>query len=367
MKILYLTPNFKNYNAAYYQLDLINSLQNKIELILWGPGYKDFDPILSLENVYNKFNLTEKDILIVGHGWLSDIPSNSNSKKRYSWNKSLDDDIINNLEYCAVYNFSEHKGKKICILNKEYVSLKEKLQFIKKGKFDLALSHYSNCEEFEKDTDTKFIYFPCSVDKKKFHNKMKFTDHRNKKYDLCFSGLLQNPYIKSQNNDFFNLRKKIQSKLFYEIFQIPLISKNRNNKSIFWNAYSDNSLLNKLMKISGKYKKLTFEEYLNMFRKSKATLNTLSPHNLIGPRYFESMISGSVNFCQKSDYYSKIFKEFEHFVPFKNDLSDFDEMFDYAVSDTNDIKRIIEASYTLVVENHTYDIRAENIIMYAKN
>ena len=41
-------------------------------------------------------------------------------------------------------------------------------------------------------------------------------------------------------------------------------------------------------------------------------------------------------------------------------------MFDYAVSDTNDIKRIIEASYTLVVENHTYDIRAENIIMYAK-
>lgn len=366
MKILYLTPNFKNYHAAYYQYDLINSLQKKIEVILWGPGYGDFDSSLSLENVFDKFNLTEKDILIVGHGWLSDIPVNSNSKKRYSWNKSLNEDILNNLEYCGVYDFCAHKGKKICILNKEYVSLKEKLKFIKKGKFDLALSHYSNCEEFENDTDTKFIFFPCSVDNKKFQKNIKYLDHLNKKYDLCFSGLLQNPYIKSQNNDFFNLRKQIQSKLFYEIFQIPLINKYHNNKSIFWNAYSDNSKLNKFLKILGKYKKLTFEEYLDMFKKSKVTLNTLSPFNLIGPRYFESMISGSINFCQKSKFYSKIFREFEHYIPFKSDLSDFNEMLDFATSDTKDIKKIIEASYALVVENHTYDIRAETIIMYAK-
>ena len=366
MKILYLTPNFINYSAAYYQYDLIYSLQNKIEVILWGPGYKNFDHTLSLENIFNKFNLTEKDILIVGHGWLSDIPVNYNSKQRYSWNKSLNEDIIDNLEYCGVYNFSAHKGKKICILNKEYVSLSAKLQFIKKGKFDLALSHYSNCEEFEKDTDTRFIFFPCSVDYKKFQNKINYSDHINKKYDLCFSGLLQNPYIKSLNNELFSLRKKIQSKLFYEIFQIPFINKYQNKRSIFWNAYSDNSKLNKLLQILGKYKKLTFQEYLNMFRESKATLNTLSPYNLIGPRYFESMISGSVNFCQKSEYYSKIFREFEHFVPFKSDLSDFKEMFNFATSDSKDIKKIIEASYTLVVENHTYDIRAKNIIMYAR-
>ncbi len=367
MKVLYLTPNFGTYSAAYYQNDLISSLQSKIEIILWGPGYKNFDNTLTLEQIFNKFNLDSNDTVCVGHGWLSDIPQNANAQNRYSWSKDLNRDLSNDLEFCAKYNFADHIGKKVCILNKEYVSLNAKLQFINRGKFDLAFSHYSECEEFEKTANTKFIFFPCSVNKEKFININNRTNLK-KKYDLCFSGLLQNPYMKKKNKNLFSLRKKIQSEIFAEILEIPLyLNKSYNKKSIYWNAYQDSSVINKILKILNKYKKLDFNDYAKMFYLSKATLNTLSPFNLIGPRYFECMLLGSVNFCEKSDYYSKIFKEYVHYIPFKADLSDFNEMLDYATSDSKEIKKIIDASYTLVVEKHTYDKRAESLIKHIKN
>ena len=171
MKILYLTPNFGNYSAAYYQSDLISSLKSKVDIILWGPGYENFDYTLSLEQVFNKLKLDRNDVVCVGHGWLSDIPQNSNPENRYVWSKDLNLKSLNNLEYCAEYNFGDHSGKKICILNKEYVSLNEKLNFINKGKFDIVFSHYSECKDFEKKANTKFIFFPCSVNDKKFNNK----------------------------------------------------------------------------------------------------------------------------------------------------------------------------------------------------
>lgn len=366
MRILYLTPNHENYSAAYYQNDFINSLRNKVDLILWGPGYNEFDKRLNLEQVFNKFNLHSKDILCVGHGWLSDIPQNSNTETRYKWNKNLNLNSLNDLEYCAKYNFSGHQGRKICILNKEYVSLKKKLNFIKNGNFDLAFSHYSNCEEFEKISNTKFIFFPFAVNNEKFKQK-KIVPTKFKKFDLCFSGLLQNPYIKSQNKNLFNLRNQIQKKLFIQPFGIPIFLKNNyKNKSIYWNSYQDNNFINLILKLTNKYQKLSFNEYVNMFKSSKATLNTLSPYNLIGPRYFECMLMGSINFCQKSKYYSKIFNEFEHYIPFKINLSDFKEKLDYATSDSLEIKHIIEASHTLVVENHTYDKRVKDFIEHIR-
>ncbi len=366
MKLLYLTPNHGNYGAAYYQNDLITSLKKITDIILWGPGYEVFDRDLTLDQVFNKFNLTSNDVVCVGHGWLSDIPQNSRIQGRYSWNKNLNSNLLNSIEYCAQYDFAAHKGKKICILNKEYVSLESKLNFIKKGKFDLALSHYSNCEEFESISQTKFIFFPFSVNKEKFL-KINHDTIYKKKYDLCFSGLLQNPFMKNKNKSLFNLRNRIQKELFFELLDIPLyLNKKYRNKSIFWNSYQDNNLKNLILKLGKKYTKLSFDNYVYMFKNSKTTLNTLSPFNLIGPRYFECMLLGSVNLCEKSKYYSKLFTEFEHYIPFKPDLSDFKEMLDFACSDSVQIKKIVESSYSLVIEKHTYDKRAETLIEYAK-
>ena len=126
MKILYLTPNFANYSSAYYQLDFINALQKTNKVILWGPGYKIFNKSINLDQIFNLLDLNEKDLICVGHGWLSDIPQhNIHKSKRYTWLNEIDRNEINELEFCAKYDFANHKGKKICFLNKEYVSLKK--------------------------------------------------------------------------------------------------------------------------------------------------------------------------------------------------------------------------------------------------
>jgi len=364
MKILYLTPNFANYSSAYYQLDFISALQKTNKVILWGPGYKIFNKKLNLDQIFNLLDLNEKDLICVGHGWLSDIPQNYIHKsKRYTWLNEIDRNKISELEFCAKYDFANHKGKKICFLNKEYVSLKKKLLFIKNGKFDLALSHYDKCNEFDKIAETKFKFFPCAVDETKF----KFTKQK-KIYDLFFSGLLQNPYIRKIDINSFNLRKKIQKELFYTLYNYPIkLNKVYKNKRIYWNAYTDNAIINKLLKLTNKYKKIAFSDYTKLFCSSKATLNTLSPYNLIGPRYFECMILGSINFCEESNHYNKLFEKYKHYVPFKKNLEDFKEKLNYATSDSKDLDIIRNVAYEKVMKEHTYGVRAKDFTYYAKN
>ena len=67
MKILYFSVNMENYSSASYQQDLINSLSNKCKLIFWGPGHVGFDPKLNLDNIKNKFSISNSDAIIVGH------------------------------------------------------------------------------------------------------------------------------------------------------------------------------------------------------------------------------------------------------------------------------------------------------------
>ena len=74
MKLLFLTPNFLNYTASLYQFNTYKYLERYCQLILWGPGFKDFDQNLSLSEVILKFKLTQRDAICVGHGWLSDLP-----------------------------------------------------------------------------------------------------------------------------------------------------------------------------------------------------------------------------------------------------------------------------------------------------
>ena len=235
--------------------------------------------------------------------------------------------------------------------------------FIKNGKFDLALSHYDKCNEFDKIAETKFKFFPCAVDE----NKFKFTKQK-KIYDLFFSGLLQNPYIRKIDVNSFNLRKKIQKELFDTLYNYPMkLNKVYKNKRIYWNAYTDSTIINMLLKLTNKYKKIAFSDYTKLFCSSKATLNTLSPYNLIGSRYFECMISGSINFCEESNHYNKLFEKYKHYVPFKKNLEDFKEKLNYVTSDSKDLDIIRTVAYEKVMKEHTYGVRAKDFTYYAKN
>jgi len=54
-------------------------------------------------------------------------------------------------------------------------------------------------------------------------------------------------------------------------------------------------------------------------------INTLFPLELVVTRYFETMASKSLEFCEKSPLYEHLFKEGEQYVSFEPNLIDFEE------------------------------------------
>ena len=181
MKILFFSVNMEKYTSASYQQDLIDSLKNKAEVLFWGPGFEGYDIKLNIDQIKKKFNASDETPIIVGHSWLSDIPlEDSNKAKYYNWIKEKKINK-NSLEYCGKLNFNNHSGIKILLLNKEYISLDQKLVFAKENNFNFVLSSNSNYKNYENRTNIKFLYFPYAISQN-FLNK----NIPNKKYDFFF-------------------------------------------------------------------------------------------------------------------------------------------------------------------------------------
>ena len=71
---------------------------------------------------------------------------NLNHRNYYKW---IDEKLNKkSLEYCGEINFFEHTGPKILLLNKEYISLDEKLDFAK-NHFDYVLSSNVNLKNIK--------------------------------------------------------------------------------------------------------------------------------------------------------------------------------------------------------------------------
>ena len=107
-------------------------------------------------------------------------------------------------------------------------------------------------------------------------------------------------------------------------------------------------------------KRLNDSEYVSLLNSSKVFLNTLSPVQLISQRYFECLARNAVILCEKTHLYSNIFKQ-KYYVEFKNDLSNFDEMFNEALLKSKDTEYLSKAK-KYVQKNHTWDIRINYLI-----
>jgi spore maturation protein CgeB len=366
MKILYLTPNYSEYTASLYQFNTYKYISQKIKTYLWGPGFLEYNPDLNFNEVLKKFNIGINDVVCVGHGWLSDIEltkeDNTNIRsgyQGYSWlNKEKNKLNLSKLEFCNEYNFNLFKGKKVCILNKEYVSLDEKLKFIKKNNFDLVLCLNPNFKIYEKQTGVTFKFWPNAVD----HN-LYIKRNYKKKIDFCFSGLLKNNNNYLTQGKSANLRTKIFNRIFYNLNGIKIFKrKNYKDIKIFWNSFTGKKYFDFFLKKIKVYKYLTHDEYVNLLCESKVVLNTLGPSELIGPRYFESMMAKSICFAEESHHNSLLFKDCINYISFSKDLDDFKEKLDFALSDSDEIKKIINNAYSFVLNYHTYEKRAENFI-----
>lgn len=330
----------QTYQGANYQLEFTNSLNKKHKLYFYGPGYDIYSEDKNLDDVLSFFE-KKPNIIFVGHSWLND-----------KYGKDIE--LKNNID------LSKTKLLKIFFLNKEYVNLEKKLNYCKNNSFEICFTHHHNINEYTKITNSNFHFIPFAFDKDKFK---KIDNNYEKYYDLGFSGIVQNSNINSGQTD---IRRRITKKLYYSLSDIPLIKK-RKNLNIFWNIIPQNNFAKKISQFLKIYKYYSIEEYIKKIFMSKIYINTLSPYQLISPRYFETLASGSILLCEQSEIYNKLFKDDFKYFTFRNDLQDFDAKINYILDNYNGLKNVINRNKLNVYEKHTWENRVNKITKIIEN
>lgn len=335
MKILYLSKNMRKYKSAMYQQEVMDELEKKIDVVFYGPGFEGFDAEKEICSVFN-FENKEFDFLVVGHSWLEDNPEKN--VDRYPGLK---------IDKCPI--------QKAVFLNKEYTNLGDKLNWIRGIGFCQGFSHHHDVEYYSEETNIPFLFLPFACDDKKFVAAEGF----DKDIDFAFSGIIQNL---SKNSNQSDARARVMNKIFHCVGDIPIIKRKKYaNLNVFWNSIPRSKIQQTLSTRLGIYKYLSGSEYADMQLRSKVYLNTLSPANLISPRFFENMASKTLVFCEKSEHVERIFPK-NCFVTFEPDLSDFEEKLIYYLNHFDAREDIVRRASQLVSENHTWEKRAQKII-----
>ena len=90
-------------------------------------------------------------------------------------------------------------------------------------------------------------------------------------------------------------------------------------------------------------------------------LNTLSPRGLVSPRYFESMASNALVFCEESSNYQHLFPE-DCYVSFRSDLRDFEEKMTWCLENRTEVQDITMRARKLVLIKHSWESRVASMI-----
>jgi spore maturation protein CgeB len=331
MRIICLSPRMDNYYWASYQQETLAELARQHEVFFYGPGFADYNINDGWNDVFAKSPIRDPELVIYAHGWLGGGPGGSidrHPKLKPS---------ISGLPV-------------VLILNKEYDSLEEKLNYIRINQIDLVLTHHHNAEMYQHKTGRRFHFWPFAVDMRKFPNHLV-----PKRYDLTFTGTLRNKRSPESQSD---IRMRIQRRMFYCLLDSHILLRHRYRKwNVFWSSQSRYSWINKINK--GWH--LEADAYFKLLAESRMVINCLSPVQLIGPRYFESMAARALVLCEESERYKGLFTSGVHCVSFKTDLSDFDEIVEYYLHNPDDVNVITKTAYEHVSKYHTWERRIQEL------
>lgn len=327
IKVLYLSNSLSEIKSANYQYEIYRELKNHYNISLVEVNKYSSKKIKEI--LISKIKNFE--LIIVGHSFLGD--KEGEISKHHN------------------INLSDFKKPIIFFLNKEYVNLNNKLNWIKKNKPALVLTHslkfYHKYKSYK--NSYKISYLPFAAD----HNLFTCNSLINKDIDLSFSGILKNSNKNSNQSDY---RVKIMNELFFTFSDIPLIKKKSYKEfKIFWNSIPQNKYIYHLSRIFGKYKFLDIKKYALIQKRSKSFLNTISPYGIISPRYYENLFSKSLIFSEESRYLEEANLK-NLVITFKN-IYDFREKFLFYLNNKNQRNQIIEKSFKEGNKLHTWEKR----------
>ncbi len=333
MKIIIVGPEYSGYNAASYQFEFMNALKEVSDQYFHYDSTSEID----IEKLFSLASFIP-EIIFYNHGWFLDNPS------------------IKRIKYSNLKgNIPNKEIKHILFLNKEYTRLEEKLNEIKNYKFSLIFTHLHNFQKLNKTkTLSKFLPLACSYEN---ISQKRFRKLNERKYDLFFSGILQNWNFKNMQSD---LRKKIQFELFYCIFDFPILKKFKYwNLNIYWKPFYKNRFKNLISDILHG-KRLSQKDYFNILSNSKCVLHTSSPLGIISTRVFEALGSGAIGMFSYDSNANVIFEDGMHFLSFSKIRDLINNI--YLIKNAKDNSKfqiVADSGRKLVEKEHTWKNRVE--------
>ncbi len=313
MNILVLQPDFSNYTSAYYQHEFTEALSRAHRVFRYGPGFDGYRLEHRIEDVLGMCPF-DPDLICFAAGW-----------------ENEDEQVVQYDPHPTI-RVDQIGIPSVMILNKEYKKLEKKFQFIRENRIRKVFTVHHDYRRWQDDIGVPFVHFPFAVNQTVFRDR-----GERRKYELGFSGLLQNRYS--------DVRTRVKGKLFWSW---PIKAPRYWTVRIFWSSGRRLAYVNR-----------TLVDYARLLGKSKIWLSTPSPAGLVGTRYYEVMATRTLLFCSRSEAYQGLFEDGVHCVMFEPDLSDFDELLFYYLRNDAVRERVLDAAYAHVLENHTWERRVE--------
>ncbi len=209
--------------------------------------------------------LSATDLCVLGHDFLSD-DAHSDTVNRFP---------IKQRRECRYVFF----------LNKEYVNLKRKLEYIQSFHRPLIISHHWDAKRITRGIDCYHMPFGCSSTQPEID-----VLNSEKDIDIFFSGLLRNRRYGFDNN----FRIEVIGEIYHLLNGIPLAPRRQYRQyTTLINAIPESRVAFYIAKFLRKYRYLQPLEFYALQARSKLFISTLSPARIIGPRYVEAFSAGA--------------------------------------------------------------------------
>ena len=218
------------------------------------------------------------------------------------------------------------------VLNKEYVDLERKLQYIHGCNVVAAFTAHHEVSKYTNVTQIQFHRIPFAAVPQKF-DFASVPSPKLYRYDFGFTGIMR----KEQTQ---NWREQILNDL-------------KNFRDLGIRMFTQTGL---------KFRPLPSKKYRKILQQTRIWLSTTGPEDLVGTRYFVVLMSGTTMLICNciAKVYDGLFEEDRHVVMFSS-LEELRRKVKYYIDNEQERQKIVRQAHTLALANHSFDNRAREL------